>query len=150
MNNRNIRKQVEWLIRTNTDRKKKIKEAKAKRDEIADRIASVKFENVLQKHTTFADPTAALAAEIEELDYFIETNQKIDDAIEAAFADVGAGYPAEIRRDIRNAFRLNLQDGRTYSWGNLKYPFSSKVYKRHRRQMIDRIGKDLGLMHDDL
>jgi hypothetical protein len=109
-------------MRSDAWRRERLKEAKEKRETVADQIAASKFSEILGGDTPrFSDPTSAKVVKLEELDKFINENERLVAAVDAAYANVGKHYKWEVHREMCDAFRLNFENPKKYPWQTLDY-----------------------------
>jgi hypothetical protein len=116
------------------------------REIIAGQIAAAQFSEVLGgPDAEFSDPVSAKVAKIEELDKFILENERLVDAVEAAYADLGKQYKWAERREMRVAFQLNFENPKKYPWQRLDYKKGRQHFFRYRRLFLIFVGKRLDM-----
>lgn len=150
MNNREIYRQLESIVRADTWRRERLKSAIEERDTLADQIASSRFTEVLGgQNIEFSDPTSSKAAKLEKLEKFISESERFIEAVDAAYANVGKKYAWDERQEMRFALKLNFTNPKKYPWQKLNYKKGRQHFFMHRRIFLKHMGKELGMYHDD-
>jgi hypothetical protein len=118
------------------------------REIIIGQIAAAYFsESLGGPNAEFSDPVGDKVAskKKEELDKFIAENERLVDAVEAAYADLGKQYKWAERREMRVAFQLNFENPKKYPWQRLDYKKGRQHFFRYRRLFLIFVGKRLGM-----